>query len=50
MKTAKIVLLLTCVSISLAHADIVGTLNVHTALDGHQITGRDSGQPIKVHC
>jgi hypothetical protein len=48
MKNAGIVLLLTCASVSLAHADVVGTLNVHTMSDGHKTTGRDSGQPIAV--
>src|SRR5260370_23712354 len=48
MKHAGIVLLLTCASVSLASADVVGTLNIHTALDGHKTTGRDSGQPVAV--
>jgi hypothetical protein len=48
MKNAGIVLLLTCASVSLASADVVGTLNVHTTPDGHRTTGRDSGQPIAV--
>jgi len=33
MKQAGIVLLLTCALVSLAGADVVGTLNVHTASD-----------------
>src|SRR5271165_5296958 len=48
MKQAGIVLLWTCASVSLASADIVGTLNVHTGPDGHRTTGRDSGQPVAV--
>src|ERR1700751_1994171 len=48
MKKAGIVLLLICISWSLASADVVGTLNVHTAPDGHRTTGRDSGQPVVV--
>jgi hypothetical protein len=48
MKNAGIVLLLTCASVSLASADVVGTLNVHTAPDGHRTTGRDSGQRVAV--
>jgi hypothetical protein len=32
----------------MATADVVGTLNVHTALDGHSKTGSDIGQPIPV--
>jgi hypothetical protein len=48
MKNAGIVLLLICSSLSLASADVVGTLNVHTAPDGHRLTGRDSGQPVAV--
>src|ERR1700676_1602577 len=48
MKNAGIVLLLICSSLSLACADVVGTLNVHTAPDGHRLTGRDSGQPVAV--
>ncbi len=48
MKQAGIVLLLTCASVSLAVADVVGTLNVHTTPDGHRTTGRDSGQPVAV--
>jgi hypothetical protein len=48
MKNAGIVLLSICSSLSLASAHIVGTLNVHTAPDGHRTTGRDSGQPVAV--
>jgi hypothetical protein len=48
MKNAGIVLLLTCTSVNLANADVVGTLNIHTAPDGHRTTGRDSGQPVAV--
>jgi hypothetical protein len=48
MKNAGIVLLLICSSLSLACADVVGTLNVHTAPDGHRLTGWDSGQPVAV--
>jgi hypothetical protein len=48
MKQAGIVLLLTCALVSLAGADVVGTLNVHTASDGHRTTGQDSGQPVAV--
>jgi hypothetical protein len=47
-KNAGIVLLSICSSLSLASAHIVGTLNVHTASDGHRTTGRDSGQPVAV--
>jgi hypothetical protein len=35
-------------SAAMATADVVGTLNVHTALDGHRKTGLDTGQPIPV--
>src|ERR1700675_2185507 len=49
MKNAGIVLLLICSPLSLASADVVGTLNVHTAADGHRTTGWDSGQPVEVH-
>jgi hypothetical protein len=48
MKTAEIVLLSICSSLSLASANIVGILNVHTAPGGHRTTGRDSGQPVAV--
>jgi hypothetical protein len=48
MKNAGIVLLLIYASVNLAIADVVGTLNVHTAPDGHRTTGRDSGQPVAV--
>jgi len=48
MKHAGIVLLLTCASVCVAGADVVGTLNVHTAPDGQRTTGRDSGQPVAV--
>ena len=48
MKNAGIVLLLICSPLSLASADVVGTLNVHTAADGHRTTGWDSGQPVEV--
>jgi hypothetical protein len=48
VKHAGIVLLLICASVCLAGADVVGTLNVHTATDGHRTTGRDIGQPIAV--
>jgi hypothetical protein len=48
MKNAGIVLLLIFSPLSLASADVVGTLNVHTAADGHRTTGRDSGQPVAV--
>jgi hypothetical protein len=48
MKNAGIVLLLTCAWVVAAAADVVGTLNIHTAPDGHQTTGRDSGQPVAV--
>src|SRR5260370_22333983 len=48
MKHGGIVLILTCASVSMASADVVGTLNIHTALDGHKTTGRDSGQPVAV--
>jgi hypothetical protein len=48
MKRAGIVLLLICVSVCLAGADVVGTLNVHTTPDGHRTTGQDSGQPVAV--
>ncbi len=48
MKNAGLVLLLTCASVGLAGADVVGTLNVHTAPDGHRTTGQDSGQPVAV--
>jgi hypothetical protein len=48
MKAAGIVLILTCVSVSLAGADVVGILYVHTASGGHRTTGWDSGQPVAV--
>jgi hypothetical protein len=48
MKYAGTVLLLICASVRLGSADVVGTLNIHTALDGHKTTGRDIGQPIAV--
>jgi len=48
MKNAGMVLLLICASVSLATADVVGTLNVHTAPDGNTTTGRDIGQPVSV--
>jgi hypothetical protein len=48
MKSAGIVLLMACASVIPAGADIVGTLNIHTAADGHRITGQDTGQPIAV--
>ncbi len=48
MKNAGIVLLLTCAWVVAAAAEVVGTLNVHTTPDGHQTTGRDSGQPVTV--
>ena len=48
MKSAGIVLLLIYASVNLASADVVGTLNVHTAPDGHWTTGRDSGKPVAV--
>ena len=48
MKSAGIVLLMACASVIPAGADIVGTLNVHTAADGHRITGQDMGRPIAV--
>jgi hypothetical protein len=47
-KRAGSVLLLTCTSVSLASADVVGTLNVHTSPNGHRTTGRDNGQPVAV--
>jgi hypothetical protein len=48
MKYAGTVLLLVCASACLCCADVVGTLNIHTASDGRRATGRDSGQPIPV--
>ncbi|MBV8227856.1 MAG: hypothetical protein JO232_22005 [Verrucomicrobia bacterium] len=48
MKHAGIVLLMMTASATLAGADFVGTLNVHTATDRRKTTGRDSGQPIAV--
>jgi hypothetical protein len=48
MKNAGLVVLLTCASVSLAGADVVGTLNVHTAPGGHRTTGQDSGLPVAV--
>jgi hypothetical protein len=33
---------------SIAGADVVGTLNVHTSLDGRRTTGQDSGLPITI--
>jgi hypothetical protein len=48
MKKAGFVLLLTFASVGLASADVVGTLYVHTAPDGHRTTERDSGQPVAV--
>ncbi|MBV8376043.1 MAG: hypothetical protein JO279_03485 [Verrucomicrobia bacterium] len=48
MTKAGIILLLICASISLARSDVVGTLNIHTAPDGHTMTGQDSGQPVEV--
>jgi hypothetical protein len=41
-------LLFTCTTMSLASADVVGTLNVHTTPNGHRTTGRDIGQPVAV--
>jgi hypothetical protein len=48
MKYAGTVLLLICASVRLCCADVVGTLNIHTASADHRTTGRDSGQPIPV--
>ena len=48
MKHAGIVLLMMITSATLAGADFVGTLNVHTATDRRKTTGRDNGQPIAV--
>ena len=50
MKSAGIVHLLiyASVNLALASANVAGTLNVHTAPDGHRTTGRDSGQPVAV--
>jgi len=48
MKYTRTVLLLICASVSLGSADVVGTLNIHTAPDGYRTTGRDNGQPIAV--
>ena len=48
MKNAGILFLLTCAPLSLISADVVGTLKVHIAPDGHRIIGRDSGQPVAV--
>jgi hypothetical protein len=48
MKCARVVLCLMFASAVMATADVVGTLNVHTALDGHSKTGSDIGQPIPV--
>jgi hypothetical protein len=48
MKNIGIVLLSIYASMNLASADVVGTLNVHTASDGLRTTGWDSGQPVTV--
>lgn len=48
MRHAGTVLLLICASVRLCCADVVGTLNIHTASDGPRTTGRDRGQPIPV--
>jgi hypothetical protein len=48
MNYARVVLCLMFASAVVATADVVGTLNVHTALDGHSKTGADIGQPIPV--
>jgi hypothetical protein len=48
MKNAGLAFVLICGSLCPVNADVVGTLNVHLASDGHNETGRDSGQPIAV--
>jgi hypothetical protein len=48
MNHAKFVFLLLWSSANLAGADVVGTLNIHTTLDGRTTTGRDSGQAVVV--
>jgi hypothetical protein len=48
MDCAKIVLMLIFSSAIMAGADVVGTLNVHTALSGQAKIGVDTGEPIPV--
>ena len=48
MNYARVVLCLLFASAVMATADVVGTLNVHTALDSHRKTGSDMGGPIPV--
>jgi hypothetical protein len=48
MKSAEMAFAIICGSLSPVSADVVGTLNVHLAPDGHSETGRDSGQPVAV--
>jgi hypothetical protein len=48
MKNAEMAFVLICGLLSPVRADVVGTLNVHFAPDGHSETGRDSGQPVAV--
>jgi hypothetical protein len=48
MHRTRLVLLLIFASAKLAGADVVGTLNVHTARNGHTRTGLDTGLPVPV--
>jgi hypothetical protein len=48
MYRTRLVLLLIFASAKLAGADVVGTLNVHTARNGHIRTGLDTGLPVPV--
>jgi hypothetical protein len=48
MNYAWVVLCFLFASAVMATADVVGTLNVHTALGGHRKTGSDTGEPIPV--
>jgi hypothetical protein len=48
MKQAEIALLAVFASATLAGADVVGTLNVHTSMEGRNTTGRDTGRAIAV--
>jgi hypothetical protein len=48
MKHLEIAFLAMFACATLAGADVVGTLNVHTSMQGRKTTGRDTGQPIAV--
>src|SRR5208337_2733183 len=48
MHRTRLVLLMIFASANLASADVVGTLNVHTARNGHTRTGLDTGLPVPV--